>query len=118
MAKEILNREQRNPPFPTRFVVLLKALVESDVGPKPARQKHVIDMFFDLFKGTENQDLNRVLLRDEMHNYNHGAAVGLFEQFCNQVLSDPKNLAKHLYPANEEETEFNYHLQMIDLLGL
>lgn len=26
-------------PYPTRYIEILKALVESDVGPKPARQK-------------------------------------------------------------------------------
>jgi hypothetical protein len=39
MAKEIFIKDIKNPAFPSRFVVLLKALVESDVGPKPARQK-------------------------------------------------------------------------------
>ena len=38
LIKEVF-RETNNPPFPARFVDLLKTLVESDLGPKPARQK-------------------------------------------------------------------------------
>jgi hypothetical protein len=80
LAKEIFNKEAKNPAYPARFVVLLKALVESDIGPKPARQKQVIDKYFSLFD-EESQALNDVLLRTKDHNYDVSIAHGMYEKF-------------------------------------
>ena len=110
-------RDIKNPAFPARFIDLLKTLVESDNGPKPARQKQVIDNFFKLFKD-ESPDLNRLLLRDEQNDYQFNQVIKMYEGFVQEVNDDPKNVSKTPFPDSDDEKEFNFHLQLMDLLGM
>jgi len=48
-------QEQRSsltPPYPVRYIELLKTLVESDFGPKPSRQKLVIEIIIQIQKNS------------------------------------------------------------------
>ena len=103
-------------PHPTRYIELLKSLVESDMGPKPARQKQVTDKIIDMQKANEEQ-INDYLLRTPEGNYNLRYAMDMYEEFSKSVDNEPKYIAKVKYPQHEED-EFNFHLQFLDLLGM
>ena len=64
-------------PYPTRFIELLKTLVESDLGPKPGRQKQVIDKVVEM-QNSKPEDINQLLLRTENNHYDVNRAVEMY----------------------------------------
>ncbi len=63
--------------YPTRFIELLKTLVESDLGPKPGRQKQVIDKVVEM-QNSKPEDINQLLLRTENNHYDVNRAVEMY----------------------------------------
>ena len=108
--------EIKNPPYPVRYISLLKTLVESDIGPKPSRQKQVIEVLMRI-QSEDPDSFDHLLLKNVNGDYDFEFALKLFEEYKETVMKDSKNLTKVLDPR-EEEIEFNFHLEFLDLLGM
>lgn len=42
----------------------------------------------------------------------------MFAIFDKSVEDDKKNIGKNKFPHSDDEDEFNFHLQLLDLLGM
>lgn len=107
---------ETNPQYPVRFLELLKTFVKSEIGTKPSRQKQVTEVVMEIQQRHANL-IESYLLKDPDGEYNLDYALDMFDQYKESVMKNDNDLAKVLYPKNIE-TEFNFHLQFIDLLGL